>query len=316
MNELCLFLVLGNGVEQYKIKEIENFYVGKKEDILISLKIISDKGLVRQMTFTKSCLDTLPIHIARSFDILGDGWLTGNALVRGEDLNGRVLKPNFIISERTMSECYREVIINNMDVYTLPKEGKCVLIGKYGKILNDEFSLKYCIADLPVLEENYVTLEIDEMFWCEDENHHIVNVRNKNNPDVIESFKLVDSGVVDYGILSQEDIDNLLAIVDDEEEKSEKEFTKHDKGKRNYSLLPPRELGQIVDVLGHGANKYGIDNWKRMNKEEIDRYISALYRHFEAWRAGEKDDPDSGYSHLAHVACNCLFLMWFENEYK
>ena len=35
-------------------------------------------------------------------------------------------------------------------------------------------------------------------------------------------------------------------------------------------------------------------------------------RHFEAYRSGEKNDPESGMPHLWHVACNIMFLIELE----
>lgn len=97
-------------------------------------------------------------------------------------------------------------------------------------------------------------------------------------------------------------------------EKQDKKFIKFDDGKRRYELLPPRELAQVVDILMLGANKYGKDNWKKMDDEGADRIVGAVYRHFEAWRQGDKIDKESGENHLAHAITNLLFLLWRDNE--
>jgi hypothetical protein len=39
---------------------------------------------------------------------------------------------------------------------------------------------------------------------------------------------------------------------------------------------------------------------------------SAGYRHLTAWSMGENTDPETGLSHLAHAACNMLFLLAYE----
>ncbi len=49
---------------------------------------------------------------------------------------------------------------------------------------------------------------------------------------------------------------------------------KHDAGKADYSLLPFEALEQVVRVLDFGANKYGRDNWKRVENAE-HRYSAA-----------------------------------------
>ncbi|MDX5592591.1 dATP/dGTP diphosphohydrolase domain-containing protein [Pseudovibrio sp. SPO723] len=72
-----------------------------------------------------------------------------------------------------------------------------------------------------------------------------------------------------------------------------------------------RPLAQVVDVLTFGARKYAPDNWSKVEKE---RYWDALYRHLGAFHRGEKEDPETGIHHLAHAACNILFLLWHETS--
>ncbi len=83
-------------------------------------------------------------------------------------------------------------------------------------------------------------------------------------------------------------------------------FRKNDSGKLRYSLVPPKSIADIADILTFGANKYDANNWRLC--KEPERYIDALYRHLEAWRAGEKLDPESGRSHLAHALTNLVFI--------
>jgi len=83
---------------------------------------------------------------------------------------------------------------------------------------------------------------------------------------------------------------------------------KHDSEKLQWDLVPWEELEEIVRVLTYGAEKYAPDNWKMVEPKE--RYFSALLRHVVAWRKGEKLDPETGISHLAHAGCNLLFLMY------
>jgi len=44
--------------------------------------------------------------------------------------------------------------------------------------------------------------------------------------------------------------------------------------------------------------------------------VGAAFRHFIAWVMGEKKDPESGWSHLAHLMCCILFLMWTDENNK
>lgn len=85
---------------------------------------------------------------------------------------------------------------------------------------------------------------------------------------------------------------------------------KLDNGKPRWSLLPFEALAMVVDVLEFGAKKYAPDNWRKVDNAE-KRYTDALLRHVAAWLTGEQKDPDSGLHHLAHVACNALFLCAF-----
>ena len=89
---------------------------------------------------------------------------------------------------------------------------------------------------------------------------------------------------------------------------------KYDNGKLRWDLLPWNEVEEIVKVVTYGANKYGDNNWKELENAKR-RYSAALIRHFVAWYAkGEKLDSESGLHHLAHLACNTLFLLYFEKK--
>ena len=96
------------------------------------------------------------------------------------------------------------------------------------------------------------------------------------------------------------------------------DFIKADDGKTKWTLIPFRELEQVAIVLENGAKKYKIDNWKK--SDDVTRYKDALMRHAVSYISGEKIDDvnkgGDGLSHLAHVICNCLFLMYFDNEGK
>jgi len=86
---------------------------------------------------------------------------------------------------------------------------------------------------------------------------------------------------------------------------------KYDQDKPQWSLLPFKALKEVVDVLTYGAKKYAPDNWKKVPNAK-QRYIDAGFRHFTAYAAGEKLDPETGKSHLAHALCCLLYLLAFE----
>lgn len=91
-------------------------------------------------------------------------------------------------------------------------------------------------------------------------------------------------------------------------------FVKSDQGKLRWSLMPWTQLKEVVKVLMIGAAKYSDDNWHKASDEDVKRYKDALSRHVIDWLAGEKKDPETGLSHLAHAICNCLFLMYYDNR--
>jgi hypothetical protein len=88
---------------------------------------------------------------------------------------------------------------------------------------------------------------------------------------------------------------------------------KHDKGKPRPTLLPLKELNQVIEVLEFGAQKYAVDNWQTV-PDARQRYTDALLRHSIAYANGEILDDESELHHLAHAACCALFIMWFDNK--
>ena len=95
-------------------------------------------------------------------------------------------------------------------------------------------------------------------------------------------------------------------------EVEEKKGQKHDQDKPLWNLLPWDSVKEVVDVLTFGAKKYEPENWKKV-PDARNRYFAAAMRHLTAWWEGEKLDPETGLSHLAHAVCCLLFLIWFDN---
>ena len=82
---------------------------------------------------------------------------------------------------------------------------------------------------------------------------------------------------------------------------------KFDASKPDWSLLPLKELEPVIRVLEFGANKYERDNWKTVSNAP-QRYFSATLRHLAAYQTGEKNDPETGESHLSHALCCLIFI--------
>lgn len=87
---------------------------------------------------------------------------------------------------------------------------------------------------------------------------------------------------------------------------------KHDKHKLRLSLIPTQLINGVGEVMTFGAKKYKPNNWKQL--DDPSRYLDALMRHLEAYRSGEEFDQETGLPHLAHLATNAGFLMWFDEE--
>jgi hypothetical protein len=88
---------------------------------------------------------------------------------------------------------------------------------------------------------------------------------------------------------------------------------KFDGRKPRWSLLPRGAVLQIIEVLEFGAAKYAENNWQHVENGR-QRYYDALMRHMEAWWLGEKTDPESKLSHLAHAGCCLVFLLWLDRD--
>lgn len=87
---------------------------------------------------------------------------------------------------------------------------------------------------------------------------------------------------------------------------------KLDDEKTRWDLVPWPALELVAQALTLGAAKYPEpENWRRVPNARR-RYFAAAIRHAVAWLRGEKTDPESGLPHLAHLACNALFLLSFD----
>lgn len=85
---------------------------------------------------------------------------------------------------------------------------------------------------------------------------------------------------------------------------------KFDSDKAPLALIPPEVLPEIAKIFGFGAEKYGVNNWRRdSDKTEWSRTYSSIQRHLNAWLSGEDNDPESGMSHLAHATTQLMILM-------
>jgi hypothetical protein len=84
---------------------------------------------------------------------------------------------------------------------------------------------------------------------------------------------------------------------------------RYNHGKLPWHLIPWDAVAQVASVLRYGAKKYAARNWEKgLSYSETH---DSLMRHLRDWYDGQSHDPESKELHLAHVACNALFLLAF-----
>jgi hypothetical protein len=88
---------------------------------------------------------------------------------------------------------------------------------------------------------------------------------------------------------------------------------KHDTNKSmRPELITSEFIEELSKVLAYGAHKYSDRNWEKGMK--WSRPFGALLRHIWSWWKGETNDPETGFSHMAHAACNVMFLLTYEKR--
>jgi len=91
------------------------------------------------------------------------------------------------------------------------------------------------------------------------------------------------------------------------------ETVKHDDGKTRWDLLPWDELADLADVFAFGAEKYGVDNWRK--GLSWWRLFRAMIGHAIEHRIGHtRNAQDGNVYHLAQVAWNALVLLHYEKN--
>jgi hypothetical protein len=76
-------------------------------------------------------------------------------------------------------------------------------------------------------------------------------------------------------------------------------------------------VGEMVEVLTFGADKYEDRNWEKGIK--YGRVFGALMRHLTSWwmakiRGQDGIDPETGMSQLSHAQCCLHFLATYEGR--
>lgn len=108
--------------------------------------------------------------------------------------------------------------------------------------------------------------------------------------------------------------DWVLAPEDIEAMNKKEKATRHNEGKKRWSLVHYKSLEPLVEVLEFGAEKYGEFNWQKgLDKREI---LESMMRHLAALMDGEQNDKESGLHHIGHIMCNAMFYEYFNNKAK
>lgn len=118
-----------------------------------------------------------------------------------------------------------------------------------------------------------------------------------------------------YTIVYYENGGNIKICNDSFSEplKDESKAQKFDDDKNRVDLLPPLALQRIAEIFTFGANKYSSWDWSK--GLSFSRLYGALLRHVFAWFRGERNDPESGKSHLYHAGC-CIMMLIEMNELR
>jgi len=91
---------------------------------------------------------------------------------------------------------------------------------------------------------------------------------------------------------------------------------KYDGGKPRMDLLDPEFLVDVAKVLTVGSAKYDQsqkvfqNNW-RQGGMRWGQVYAAAQRHMNQFWAGEELDAETGLPHVAHSACNMMFLHYY-----
>lgn len=79
-------------------------------------------------------------------------------------------------------------------------------------------------------------------------------------------------------------------------------------GKIDWSLIP---LDKVEEVIKYGANKYGMENWTLVDKDE---YAKAAFRHVFKLIYHGPTDEESGLEHAAMAVTDLLYWLHLSAE--
>lgn len=88
------------------------------------------------------------------------------------------------------------------------------------------------------------------------------------------------------------------------------------KGKVELQRVAPQLVEEVAKVLQISSEKYpdnddGTANW--MGGLSYQSLIGCMERHLNEFKKGIDKDKDTGCHTLAHLACNIMFILYFES---
>lgn len=101
--------------------------------------------------------------------------------------------------------------------------------------------------------------------------------------------------------------------ISSEPEKAPTGSLRFNTGKPQTNEINPEFILDMGRVLAKSREKYPRANWALGNSYSVP--YDSLMRHLLAWQSGEKNDIESGYSHLAHAALNLMMLHYYEERF-
>lgn len=75
-----------------------------------------------------------------------------------------------------------------------------------------------------------------------------------------------------------------------------------------FDLFDPPAMFQLGEILYHGANKYGVNNWKKIPRND---HINHALVHIYAYLDGNLQDD-----HLGHAFCRLMFAIGTTDKEK
>jgi len=74
--------------------------------------------------------------------------------------------------------------------------------------------------------------------------------------------------------------------------------------KVRFDLIDGPALFEMAHVLHEGAEKYGVDNWRKIDTPD---HLNHLIMHAYAFISGDRTD-----GHLSHIMCRAMFAQAVE----